>query len=132
MILAMISCSISMKVMWPSWDLNWRPLDLQTDTLTKCIMDHSQMHYGTQLVNYLNAFNSNLLWTEWSRPQYLLEDSNFGFRYVRLCDLDIPWENWLNYLQTVETLIRCCIWSGSTLFANYPFLGVSRLQWANN
>ena len=26
--------------------------------------------------------------------------------YVRLCDLDIPREKWLNQLQTVETLIR--------------------------
>ena len=24
---------------------------------------------------------------------YILEDSNFDFRYVRLCDLDIPREN---------------------------------------
>ena len=39
-------------------------------------------------------------------PHYILEDSNFDFRYVRLCDLDIPREKWLNYLQTVETMIR--------------------------
>ena len=25
-------------------------------------------------------------------PHYILEDSNFNFRYVRLCDLDIPRE----------------------------------------
>ena len=31
------------------------------------------------------------------------------FRYVRLWDLYIPREKWLNYLQTVETLIRCRI-----------------------
>ena len=30
----------------------------------------------------------------------ILEDSNFNFRYVRLCDLDILKEKWLNYLQT--------------------------------
>ena len=32
-------------------------------------------------------------------------------------------KKWLNYLNTVETLIRC-IWSGSALFANYPFGGL--------
>ena len=37
---------------------------------------------------------------------YILEDSNFSFGYIKLCDLDITREKWLNYLQTVETLIR--------------------------
>ena len=37
---------------------------------------------------------------------HILEDSNFEFRYVRLCCLDIPREKMVNYLQTVETLIR--------------------------
>ena len=36
-----------------------------------------------------------------------LYTSNFNFRYVRLYDLDK--EKWPNCLQTVETLIRCCI-----------------------
>ena len=31
--------------------------------------------------------------------------NNINFRYVKLCDLDVPREKWLNYLQTVETLI---------------------------
>ena len=39
----------------------------------------------------------------------ILEDSNFDFRCVRLCNLDIPREKWLNYLQTVETMIICRI-----------------------
>ena len=44
-----------------------------------------------------------------------MEDSNYDFRYVRLCDLEIPKENRLNYLQIVETpdqmqhLIWVCI-----------------------
>ena len=38
---------------------------------------------------------------------YILEGSNFNFGEVRLWDLHIPREKWLNYLQTVETLIRC-------------------------
>ena len=42
-------------------------------------------------------------------PYYILEDSHFDIRYVRLCDLDIPREKVLNYQQTVETLIRCCV-----------------------
>ena len=37
---------------------------------------------------------------------YILEESNFDFRYTRLCDLDIHKEKWLNYLQTAETLNR--------------------------
>ena len=45
----------------------------------------------------------------YSRTHYLLEESYINFKYVRLCDLDIPREKWLNCLQTVETLIRCCI-----------------------
>ena len=40
------------------------------------------------------------------RPLYIMEDSDFDFRYLRLFDLDIPREKWLNYLQTVGTLIR--------------------------
>ena len=51
----------------------------------------------------------NPLETERAPPHYTLEDSNFDFRNVRLCDLGIPREKWLNYLQTVETLIRCHI-----------------------
>ena len=37
---------------------------------------------------------------------HIFEESNFDFRYVRLYDVDIPKGKWLNYLQTVETLIR--------------------------
>ena len=37
---------------------------------------------------------------------YILEESNFNFRYTRLWNLHILREKWLNYLQTVETLIR--------------------------
>ena len=39
----------------------------------------------------------------------VLEESIFDFRYVKLYDVDIPEEKWLNYLQTVETKIRCHI-----------------------
>ena len=35
-------------------------------------------------------------------PDYILEESNFNFRYVWLCNLDIPRENWLNCLQTAR------------------------------
>ena len=34
---------------------------------------------------------------------YILEESNFNFRYARLGDLHVPREKWLNYLHTVET-----------------------------
>ena len=46
----------------------------------------------------LNRLSHTLFWK-----------SNFNFRYVQLWDLDIPREKWLNYLQTVETLIRCSV-----------------------
>ena len=36
----------------------------------------------------------------------MLEESIFDFTYVRLYYIDIPKEKWLNYLQTVENLIR--------------------------
>ena len=35
----------------------------------------------------------------------ILEETNFNFRYARLCNLDIHREKWLNCLQTLETLI---------------------------
>ena len=54
-----------------------------------------------------NAVSKHLL-TEHSQ-HYILEESNFNFRYILLWDLHIPREKWLNYLQTVETLIRCSI-----------------------
>ena len=54
-----------------------------------------------------------------------MEESNLNYRYAWLYDLDIPREKWLNYLQTVETLIRRRgVWSGSALFAKYPFTGL--------
>ena len=65
----------------------------------------------------------NLLKTE-KITQYILEESIFDLRYIRLYDIIIPKENWLNCLQTVETLIRrrflwLLIWSA--VFATYPF-----------
>ena len=36
---------------------------------------------------------------------YILEDSKCDFRDVRLCDLDIPREKWMNYLQTEDSVI---------------------------
>ena len=44
---------------------------------------------------------------KWTLQHYILEASNFDFRYVRLCALEIPKEKFLNWLQTVGTLIRC-------------------------
>ena len=57
-------------------------------------------------------------------PHYIPKDSNFDLRYVRLCNLDIPREVWVNYLQTVETrirhrILRQLIWVCT--FASYPF-----------
>ena len=66
----------------------------------------------------LDVEGFNPLQTEWTPPSYMLEDSNFDFRYVRL------WSG-------------CVIWlflekKWSALFASYPFIGVSRLQGVND
>ena len=58
----------------------------------------------------------------------------FNFRYVWLWDLDIPREKLLNYLQTVENLIRRrillrLIWVCTV--CQITGLGVSGLQWVN-
>ena len=53
-------------------------------------------------------------------PHYILEDFNFNFWFVRLCDLDILREQWLTYLQTVEPLIKLRI----PQFASNPFKGL--------
>ena len=36
----------------------------------------------------------------------MLEESIFDFGYVRQSHIDIPKENWLNYLQTVDILMK--------------------------
>ena len=38
---------------------------------------------------------------------YILEESDFNFKYVRLCDLDIPRGKWRNFLQTFWVCIVC-------------------------
>ena len=52
---------------------------------------------------------------------YILAESNFNFRCIRLCDLDIPRVKWLSYFQIVETLMRRRIWLGltNTLFRGF-------------
>ena len=58
--------------------------------------------------------------------------SNFSFRYVRICNLDNPEKIWLNYLLTVETLIRRRNQSELGLHClPAALLVVSRLKWAN-
>ena len=63
------------------------------------------------------------------------EESNFILRYVRLCELDILRKKWLNYLQTVETLIRRRIFNAASDLGLHclpvTLLGVARLKWVN-
>ena len=59
----------------------------------------NHLDYMTHKVR-ANPFRLNKL-----SQHYILEESNFNFRYVGLCDLEILREQKLNYLQTVETLI---------------------------
>ena len=51
----------------------------------------------------ITPYHFNPLQTEQTLPHYILEVSNFNFRYAWLGDLHIPREKWLNYLQTMET-----------------------------
>ena len=71
--------------------------------------DKTRINSSTTVRAQISLSISNPLYTEWTHPHYILEDSNFDFRYVRLCDLVILREKWFNYLQTVNTPIRCRI-----------------------
>ena len=94
-------------------------------------------HLNPVFISEGKQLTLNPLYTELTLPHYILEESNFNFRYVLLWDIHIPREKWLNYLQTVETLIRCrvlrrLINAASDLGLHcLPFtpLRVSRLQW---
>ena len=54
----------------------------------------------------------------------MLEESIFDFRYVRLYDVDILKEKWLNYLQTVETLIWVCIFCQLPIQGSLDYSGL--------
>ena len=73
------------------------------------------------------------LMLDWrNSPYYILEESNVDFRYVRLCDLDIPREKCLNYLQIVEDPGQTPRSAASDLGLHcLPVIltRVSRLQW---
>ena len=79
----------------------------------------------------ISMYELTHFWLNKLPPHYILEESNFSFRYVRLCDLDIPREKWQKYLQTVETLIILwhLIWVCSL---QTTLLRVSRLKWVNS
>ena len=58
---------------------------------------------------------------------HLLEDSNFDFRYKRLCDFDIPKENSCTFCKQWRLWSDdafCGVWYGSALFASYPIGGL--------
>ena len=42
-------------------------------------------------------FQFNPIKTELNAPHYILEEPILDFRYVKLYDVDIPEEKWLNY-----------------------------------
>ena len=46
---------------------------------------------------YSRKYLFNPFYAEKTSPHYIFEEWNFSFRYVRLCDLDIPREKWLEY-----------------------------------
>ena len=62
--------------------------------------------------NEINLFNNHILIVApvtFAPAGAMTPSAEFLLIYVRLYDVDIPKEKWLNYLQTVDTLIRCCI-----------------------
>ena len=61
-------------------------------------------------------------------PHYILEEFNINFRYVRLYDLDIPREKWLNSGDPDQTLHYAASDLGLHCLP-ITLLGVSRLQW---
>ena len=77
-------------------------------------------NYGTLVLTQFRL--NNLVLPPHNPTHYILEKTNFNFRYVRLCDSDIPIEKWQNYLQKVEILITADLGLHCTLF------GVSRLK----
>ena len=90
------------------------------------------------LLGALTNFRLNKL----SPTLYILEESNFSFRYVSICDLYILREKWLNYLQQLKPWLDTTFWSGSLLLQvivsdlglhclPVTLLEVSRLKWVN-
>ena len=73
------------------------PCSHQMDEHIKWLCSRFRMCMLTHCI--LNRLSHAIYW----------KSPNFNFRYTRLWDLHIPKEKWLNYLQIVETLIRCCI-----------------------
>ena len=90
--------------------LEWSVLTRVNDALP-CNRLFSKQHKAERPANLHTWFWSTVLslthcWLNILPPRNILEDSNFDFRYVALCELDIPREKWLNYLQTMETQSR--------------------------
>ena len=91
--------------------------------------------FPESVYSHLNLFGRlhyfvNPLKTEWTRPHYLLEDSIFDFRYARQVIWIFQEKNgWTIGKQwrrgdPDQTQRFCGVWSGSALFANYPFMGL--------
>ena len=68
-------------------------------------------------------------WRPWADTFYSIWAVSALFCDIRLCDLAIPREKWLNYLQTVETWADtfCIIWAWSV--CQLPFWEVCRHKW---
>ena len=74
----------------------------------------------------------NPLQTEWTPPHYILKDSNFNFRYVRLCDLDTPREKMIELFANSGDPDQMPLSEASDLGLHrlqITLFGVSRLQW---
>ena len=63
-------------------------------------------------------------------PYYILEDSNFDFRYVKLCELDIPREKLVELFANSEDPDQTPRYAASDL-GLITLVGVSRIQWVS-
>ena len=84
--------------------------------------------------NLLVTCSINPLYTEWNIPHYILEEFNFNYRYVWLCDLGISYRKKAKlFSNSGDPDQRPCS-AASDLGLHclqIIHLGVSRLQWAN-
>ena len=57
------------------------------------VKNKNRYYFVLDLSFHLQNFPYNPLKTELTLPHYILEEPIFDFRYVRLCDVNIPKEN---------------------------------------
>ena len=108
-------------------------------TIRECILYNTRMYtiqYGNvyYTIRECILYNTRMYTIQYDMygVEYILEESIFDIRYFRLYHIDIPKERWLDYLQTVETLIRRRVLRRLIWICTICRLGVSSLQWVKS